>query len=669
MSILSALKMQSNSIDDLAKLPQAMIMQMAQKKQIDKEMLAPILARKAEMMEAVSRSKALQQPANQPSVMEQVMARNIQAENPANTVPQMPPQMPQQMPQMPPQMPQQMPEAGVAQLPIPERQYAGGGIVAFARGDLIDLDAEDDDNDILAEYAEAMAAGERAMMMDQQTSGQMPQAQRMPTENAGIRYRDPIPAGASRGLEPDEGGLARLRAQILQKESGGRRFDKDGKLLTSSKGAEGEMQVMPATARDPGFGIKPIQNNSPDELRRVGDEYLGVLFNKYQDPKLAMIAYNMGPGATDKWIAAGADPKKLPKETQGYIRGVTLAEGGEVQRFTDGGSTGFQEDIDYFGDYLGRKKARLGESLDELNPIPEMSKDIRNYFTKPRITSRDADAQPGGFYGGTPAKPISVQPKSSVPEEVEGAGFTPDEMISGSTRAGTLAAMTKDTTSGMPLPAAQVPVEKKSKLDAFLDRINAGSEDLAAQRKQDKNMALLAAGLGMLGGTSQYAFENVGKGGLAGVQYLSEANKQRAAEKAALDKAEVTALRYQDLADISKGNQSGLLALRGAELNRKIRDDNMETIGRFEKNSLAKATAALRTQGILGVDNISDPQIQRQLSDWIENDLATNKAYNKIYQETFGFAPYEGVAKKGGSGTLAEQAAAQLKVNKDKEKK
>ena len=138
MSILNALKQQHSSIDDLAKLPQALIMQMAQKKEISPEMVAPILSRKAEMMEAVSRSKALQQPAMQPTVMEQLMSQNIQAENPM--APQIPGQMPQQVaPPMPPQMPPSMPqEAGVAQLPIPERQYAGGGIISFAKGDLVD---------------------------------------------------------------------------------------------------------------------------------------------------------------------------------------------------------------------------------------------------------------------------------------------------------------------------------------------------------------------------------------------------------------------------------------------------------------------------------------------------------------------------------------------------
>jgi hypothetical protein len=115
MSILSAIRQQSSSIDDLAKLPQAMIMQMAQKKQIATEMVAPILARKAEMIDAAAKSKAMQGGVPQTSVMEQIMAQNSAAEQPQ--------QMPQQMPTME--------NAGVAQLPVPERMYAGGGIVAF----------------------------------------------------------------------------------------------------------------------------------------------------------------------------------------------------------------------------------------------------------------------------------------------------------------------------------------------------------------------------------------------------------------------------------------------------------------------------------------------------------------------------------------------------------
>jgi hypothetical protein len=116
MSILGALKTQTESLDDLAALPQAMIMQMAQKGQIREDMLAPILGRKAELADAVARSRALQGQGQQmPTVMEQLMQRNAEAEMPESQ------------------------NVGVAQLPVREDMFeeqsmAGGGIVAFAPG-------------------------------------------------------------------------------------------------------------------------------------------------------------------------------------------------------------------------------------------------------------------------------------------------------------------------------------------------------------------------------------------------------------------------------------------------------------------------------------------------------------------------------------------------------
>ena len=88
----------------------------------------------------------------------------------------------------------------------------------------------------------------------------------------------------------------------------------------SSKGAIGPMQLMPATAKKPGFGIKPARDNSPAENRRVGREYLDALLSKYSDNlDYALIAYNWGLGNTDKWIKAGADKSNIPKETRDYL--------------------------------------------------------------------------------------------------------------------------------------------------------------------------------------------------------------------------------------------------------------------------------------------------------------------------------------------------------------
>jgi hypothetical protein len=115
----------------------------------------------------------------------------------------------------------------------------------------------------------------------------------------------------------------KLHEAVKQAESRGQRFDEKGNLLTSPKGAQGEMQVMPKTARKPGYGVTPAQDKSPDELARVGKDYLKAMLDKYGDTEKALIAYNWGPKNADDWLAAGADPAKLPKETQGYIKRVT----------------------------------------------------------------------------------------------------------------------------------------------------------------------------------------------------------------------------------------------------------------------------------------------------------------------------------------------------------
>lgn len=115
MSILGALKQmkqQTGSLDELASLPQAMIMQMARSGQIPKEQVLPILNRKAELANTSAKIQATRQAGGQPTVLEQILAA------------------PQQ------QQPQEMMDAGVAQLPIREDMYneqrmAGGGIVAF----------------------------------------------------------------------------------------------------------------------------------------------------------------------------------------------------------------------------------------------------------------------------------------------------------------------------------------------------------------------------------------------------------------------------------------------------------------------------------------------------------------------------------------------------------
>jgi soluble lytic murein transglycosylase-like protein len=83
----------------------------------------------------------------------------------------------------------------------------------------------------------------------------------------------------------------------------------------------GRMQVMPGTARDPGFGIKPAKDDSPAELARVGREYRAAMQARYGgDHSKMWAAYNAGPGRVDRALSAGGNwLGRLPKETRDYV--------------------------------------------------------------------------------------------------------------------------------------------------------------------------------------------------------------------------------------------------------------------------------------------------------------------------------------------------------------
>ena len=527
MSIISAIKEarhENNNLEDLAKLPQTLIMSMVQNGQIKEDMLMPILGKKAEMADNTAKMNAAKalaaQGGAQPTVMDQYMGKIAQAENPAPVMPQQQMQqpMPQEMAQAP--MAQGPEDVGIAGQMTTPMQLAGGGIIAFAPGGDVE---EDDDYQEMIDDAQESSMNNRLYEM---IAG-------LKSSDAGENRGVGIVAGrrgAESGME-DKGDLeSRLRAIIMQKESGGRRYDKDGNLLTSSKGAQGEMQVMPGTARDPGFGIKAARNDSPDELRRVGDEYASMLLNRYQDPKLAMIAYNMGPGATDKWLAAGADIKKLPKETQGYIRGVNLASGGEVKHYANGGGT----------------MAGFGDTFDE------REEEVRYdpYFAE------------GTFSGYSQRAPKSqVDPKAIIKKRSEASKTEPVKTVAAPAPAPAKDDSKKDipqSPEGIKNLQAKVDDENYN----LMQYIKGREARIEAAEKKDLALAGLAAGLGMLGGTSQYAFENIGKGGLAGVQQLAASQKTRAAQEAALGKLYGSAAQTDLMNKLRRDqlNQSGELA-------------------------------------------------------------------------------------------------------------
>ena len=119
---------------------------------------------------------------------------------------------------------------------------------------------------------------------------------------------------------------ARLTNIVMGIESNGRRYGADGQILqgpqTRYGTAKGEMQVLDGTNKDPGFGVRPAQDDSPEERARVGRDYLRAMVQRYNgeiDKTLA--AYNWGPGNVDAAIKEHGENwlAKAPKETRDYV--------------------------------------------------------------------------------------------------------------------------------------------------------------------------------------------------------------------------------------------------------------------------------------------------------------------------------------------------------------
>jgi hypothetical protein len=666
MSILSAIKQESSSLEELAKLPQTLIMQMAQNGQISKEMVAPILGKKSEMADAAARMRAMQQAGQNQSVMEQVMQKNAQAENPI------------------PQIPTQMEQTGVAQIPVREPQYAGGGIVAFAGGGMYDTEAAEGEESEAQEMArlfpksklasliESGASGLRGLVSkmkgspvydkaaaDMKQAAEMKQAEK-PKGNHPYEA-DAIKAAKQVGLDPS------IMLHALYKESGG---TKDPATARSKAGAYGPMQLMPATAKELGVDYKDPQQNIIG-----GATYLKKQLDAFKDPQLALAAYNAGPGAVRKALSSNLGIASLPKETQGYMR---YAAGGDIKGYS-GEDRQSLVDADYQSDfakdyaednpYLARSRA-LNEKVRELGRAftnPRNYDPVSKLIIDPLASLKKwgqtpLDQQAAKFEAASNARknrsftniePPKVEPKpdaaKSVPAKADATKAAPAPT---NIPPSLVPAVTKDKELNAPALSDAMADPQKSAEQSYFDELRqyimSGREEAKAARKENQSLALLQAGLGMLGGTSPYAMANIGQGAMQGVQAYGQGQKGIREQERDLMSAQLGMAKYKSAAENAAAERAATAAYRDAVLGQKgegaeaIQSDRAYTrLQQIEKDIANRVQSQYNNNPMYKLDpNKFNSEIEAK----ILAEKQKSKLYNSLYTRAMGVAPDFSVA-------------------------
>lgn len=122
-----------------------------------------------------------------------------------------------------------------------------------------------------------------------------------------VKHDGPIPySKLIERIAQEHGVSPALAAAVIKVESG---FHPRAR---SNKGARGLMQVLPATARKVGVNRNIYE---PEHNIRAGVKYLKLMLDRYDgDQRLALAAYNAGPGAVDRY-------RNVPpyRETRHYV--------------------------------------------------------------------------------------------------------------------------------------------------------------------------------------------------------------------------------------------------------------------------------------------------------------------------------------------------------------
>lgn len=201
--------------------------------------------------------------------------------------------------------------------------------------------------------------------------------------------------------------------------------------------------------------------------------------------------------------------------------------------------------VDASGNLIGPRALTVEEQAGMNDPMADIGMGRTTNVippSSPAVTNTRATT--------TTPSPIGISDDEA--DRLAGTAFTPTRpSVASTTSAAPKAPAATSPVSPQPATTAARTERPRSAFEDFMEDIKASREDLKKQQAQDKYMAIMQAGLGMMAGTSPNAFANIGQGAQMGVASYAASGKQRAAERAALNKNLLMGQRYQSMEDIA----------------------------------------------------------------------------------------------------------------------
>jgi hypothetical protein len=522
-------------------------------------------------LEAASRGQQAQMGAKQPTVRDQMLAKDL---------------------------PQ--PQAGLDQLPAPTMENMGspamgaaGGLVSFAQGGFTDPDEDEQQTDqeeldaLMARQGDlgGLGAGIMAVANPKATPYSSVGMQDKGISSAPGNLKDVLAVAAEKHKVPTD-----LLNKISYAESG-HKLNSSNKL-SSAKGLFGftnsswkgmggteENRFDPETNADLGArlirqnaeGLKKAFGRDPTYGEVYASHYFGLggaksLFNK--NPNTPMVkavspeVIKANPNLKDKNV--GQVMSILNKKMGDGV--VTLAGGGIVSLAKGGDYTSFGEENPYdpnepsIGDTIGNM---LGSPLERLrNSMLGVGAKSKKEIATELATAKETKNKPPVV---TPAPAAPTEPVVPVTNKNQNAPIVEDPMQK----------------------ALLAPPDKSQQ--AIADYY----QQLAQSRKQAPGLALMAAGLGIAGQRSPYGLSNVGVGGLQGLQQYAQSQKEDQtgqiaglSAQAAMDRNKIYQQHYDTAA------QAGLDAKYSAQ----VQDINSKVQKEIDANAIMKNNATQAEQ-------------------------------------------------------------------------